>query len=142
MVFSKVDLDFDAFHLWYKPTTGDHNERRARGFQLAWKVETLWPDLELEVGGGEGAVESPGWGEVWRESWGEVEHHYRASLLLTQQIVEEVGEEGRLVVELEVNAGEGVVVLGKGEDRKWVKSYDDYKTWYQARESCLASGGP
>ena len=135
--FTRKELDFVAFYIWFSTK---QQERTNQGFKFSWKVEKPWPDMEVEVEETEGKVESPGLGEELDESWWSEKHQHRASLLITQKMVEVVGREGRLVVEVEVDAGEGEVVVGRGDDRKWVKS-EMQRMWHQGKEECSAAGG-
>ena len=84
------------------------------GFRISWKVEGLQlRDMEVEVGEVGRRVESPGWGQPWEESWWRENHTFKVSLLM-EQVVERMEAGDTFVVEVEVDRGEGEVLVGRG----------------------------
>ena len=126
-----------------------HEKGKMPGFSFSWRVEgereVNTKDWEVEVNHIGRRIESPGWRDSIKEVLDDEKPIYKASIL-TGNLVEEMGDEDTLVIELEIE--NGVVVIGKGGPTESFTLpldqyviHEDWTSWGEAEEVCVLDGG-
>ena len=112
------------------------------GFVLKWKIESEMSDMEMERTGVSGYAETPDFGGDYNE---ELYKGGMTNTLIVQlpDDLEEKLDKGRLVVDLQVNTGEGkgwmeTVRYTAGQSLKY---FSTRKTWEEAEKECSENGG-
>ena len=165
---SVYELTFDQLgsfvHLWYNPKTVTLETMIGKtmpGFEMSWSIiniteerdEDYW---EITVADVEGKIESPNFEEPMFDEWEWSVHMFKASLL-TKKISEAMDNSSVLLVDIELELGEGSVVMGpsgpalsntlpaklfqfhgfSGIEHDYGKDLD----WGEAEAECSKSGG-
>ena len=99
-------------------------------------------NMEVELGEVGRRVESPNLGQPWGEIWWRESHTYKVSLIM-EPVVERMEAGDTLVVEVEVDSGEGQTLVGRGRpiksynlpDKEYVL-HEQRESWDKAEETC------
>ena len=152
--YKKEHLDFHSFEVryQYRHTSSDLFEswvdKRMTGFRLSWVLENTNPQLEIATSEIGRRIQTPGLeGDSFDEQFYTQDQAYMASLLISDQLVESVGN-GTLVVQLEINTRDEEgweEYVEYAEIPKWglakYKLYTQKLGWDDADTYCKGVGG-
>ena len=135
------------FQLWYKYNGTSQDplklkiEQRKAPFRLSWRIEKPLYKLEVTKHKLGESVFMPGWGKAFNESWYQADYVFKASLVLPDDIRDQVGN-GSLVIQLEVNTRQEEGWVEKV--RYWLGEeffvHHKEKNWEDARDYCKNMG--
>ena len=149
--FSKNNLTFPSFQVWYKYKNANQKvmERRKQeltrmtGFRLSWKIQN--PPLQINSTSPGQEIKTPNFGEPVHSASDHYNqsHDYTATIQVPEDMAEQI-ENGSLIVAIEVATNKGketVTVTEEIPGSEKYKLYKEKKTWLEANEQCEKDGG-